>query len=88
MATITQLEQQRDALQARLDEGDLSAEADLARVDRAIASRKQKIAYSQKRLAAVKTAVKAGVPLEQTKPKAVSARVKQRTKTKRPLNNF
>lgn len=88
MATLAQLEEQKEALQARLDEGDLSAEAALERVDRAIASRTQKVTYSQKRLAAVKTAVKAGVPLENTRPKSVAAAVKKRAKTKRPLNKF
>jgi len=88
MATLAQLEEQKEALQARLDAGDLSAEAALERVDRAISSRTQKIAYSQKRLAAVKTAVKAGVPLEKTKPKSVAAAVKKRAKAKCPLNDF
>ena len=38
MATLAQLEKQKEALQARLDAGDLSAEAALERVDRAIAA--------------------------------------------------
>jgi hypothetical protein len=88
MATIAQLEEQKEALQARLDAGDLSAEAALERVDRAISSRTQKVTYSQKRLAAVKTAVKAGVPLENTRPKSVAAAVKKRAKAKRSLNDF
>ena len=88
MATLAQLEKQKEALQARLDAGDLSAEAALERVDRAIASRTQKVAYSQKRLAAVKTAVKAGMPLENTRPKSVAAAVKKRAKAKRSLNDF
>ena len=88
MATLAQLEEQKEALQARLDAGDLSAEAALERVDRAIASRTQKIAYSQKRLAAVKTAVKSGLPLENTRPKSVAAAVKKRAKAKRSLNDF
>lgn len=88
MATLAQLEEQKEALQARLDAGDLSAEAALERVDRAIASRTRTVNYSQKRLAAVKTAVKAGVPLKNTQPKAVAAAVKKRAKTKRSLNDF
>jgi len=88
MTTLAQLQEQKDALLERLDAGDLSAEAALERVDRAIASRTQKVAYSQKRLAAVKTAVKAGVPLENTRPKAVAASVKKRAKKKRSLNDF
>lgn len=88
MPTVAQLEEQREALQERLDAGDLSAEAALERIDRAIASRAQKVAYSQKRLAAVKTAVKAGVPLEKTQPKTVAAAVKKRAKGKGSLNNF
>jgi len=88
MATIAQLEEQRDALQERLDAGDLSAEAALERIDRAIASRTKTVAYSQQRLAAVKTAVKAGVPLANTKPKTVAASVKKRAKKKGPINRF
>jgi len=88
MSTIAQLEEQRDALQERLDAGDLSAEAALERIDRAIASRTKTVAYSQQRLAAVKTAVKAGVPKENTKPKTVAAAVKKRAKKKGPINRF
>jgi hypothetical protein len=88
MTTVAQLVEQKEALQARLDAGDLSAEAALERIDRAIASRTVKVAYSQKRLAAVKTAVKAGLPLEKTQPRTVAAAVKKREKTKGPLNDF
>jgi len=88
MATIAKLEEQREALQARLDAGDLSAEAALERIDRAISSRTRTVAYSQQRLAAVKTAVKTGVPLENTRPKAVAAAVKKRARSKRSLNDF
>lgn len=88
MATTAQLEEQRAALLERLDGGDLSAEAALERIDRAIAARTQQVAHSQQRLAAVKTAVKAGVPLKKTTPKAVAAAAKKRAKGKRTLNNF
>ena len=90
MATIEHLQAQKQALEKRLNEGDLSAEPALARVDCAIAARKQKIVYSQKRLATVKAAVKAGVPLADTRPEKVAAAAKKRAeqRAKRPVNRF
>ena len=87
MATLEKLQEQKSELEARLADGDLTAEAALERIDRAIAARTQKINYSQKRLAAVKNAVDKGVPLKDTKPDKVAAAAKS-AKKKQPLNRF
>ena len=62
----------------------------LARVDAAIVSRTRKIRHSHQRLAAVKNAVKAGVPVEKAKAaKALSkTRKKEVDKVNQPLNRF
>ena len=90
MATLEKLYERKRELEDKLAEGDLSAEASLARVDQAIAARKQKIQHSQKRLVAVKEAVRLGVPLEETRPKKVAGKAKKldKTRAKRPLNQF
>jgi len=90
MATLAKLQEQRRELLAKLDAGDLSVEPALARIDRAIAGRTQKIQHSRKRLAAVKNAVKVGVPLEETrKPKSESNMKKTaKARARRPLNRF
>jgi len=90
MATLEKLQEQRHELLEKLNAGDLSVEPALARIDRAIASRTQKIQHSRKRLVAAKNAVKAGVPREATKkPRSDSAAKKAaRTRAKRPLNRF
>lgn len=90
MATLTKLQERRRELLDKLDAGDLSVETDLARIDRAIASRTQKIQHSQKRLAAVKEAVKVGVPLAETRKRKSESDVKKSAKSraKRPLNRF
>jgi hypothetical protein len=91
MATLAKLQEQKQALEERLADGDLTAEAGLERIDRAIASRTQTIAHSQKRLAAVKDAVSKGVPKEATKPAKVAARARSNAQNKikkGPLNRF
>ena len=92
MATLEKLEEQKRALEERLADGDLSAEAALERIDRAIAARTRNIEHSRTRLAAVKQAVKSGVAKEDTTPKKVAARskarMKSRGKTNGPLNRF
>jgi hypothetical protein len=90
MATLESLQEQKAELEDRLAAGDLSAEAALERIDRTIAARTQKIQHSQKRLAAVKNAVKAGVPLEdvQRKKTPTSAAKIAKARAKRPLNRF
>lgn len=90
MATLEKLQEQKRELEERLSAGDLSAEPALERIDHAIAVRTLKVQYSQKRLAAVKEAVKAGVPLEETRPSkaAKTANKVAKARVKRPLNRF
>ena len=85
MATLAKLQEQKLELEERLADGDLSAEAALERIDKAIAARTQKINYSQKRLAAVKDAVAKGMAKEDTTPDKVKARAKKKDG---PLNRF
>jgi hypothetical protein len=89
MATLEKLQEQKRELEERLADGDLNAEAALARIDRAISARTQKINYSQKRLAAVKDAVAKGVAVQDTKPAKIAKRGSAtRAKKKQPLNRF
>jgi hypothetical protein len=90
MATLAKLQDQRRELLEKLDAGDLSVEPALAQIDRAIASRTQKIQHSRKRLAAVKGAVKVGVPLEETRKPKRESDVKKSAKARArwPLNRF
>jgi hypothetical protein len=90
MATLAKLQEQKRELLKKLYAGDLCAEPALARIDAAIAHRTQKIQLSQKRLAAVKNAVKVGVPLEETrKPKSqAQAKKSAKVRARRPLNRF
>jgi hypothetical protein len=90
MATLEKLQEQKRGLEERLSTGDLSAEPALERIDNAIQARTMKIQHSQKRLTAVKTAVKAGVPVEETRPSKAAAAGKKAAKAqvKRPLNRF
>ncbi|MGI9290893.1 MAG: hypothetical protein ACR2QG_06415 [Gammaproteobacteria bacterium] len=85
MATLAKLQEQKLELEERLADGDLSAEAALERVDKAIAARTQKIAHSQQRLAAVKDAVAKGMAKEETTPEKIKARAK---KKRGPINRF
>jgi hypothetical protein len=90
MATLQQLEEQRDELEARLEAGDPAAESALARLDSAIRARLLKIQHSQKRLQAVKVAVGKGVSVAQAKaakPKSI-ARKKADAKANKPVNRF
>jgi hypothetical protein len=90
MATLAQLEEQKQALEDRLDAGDMSAEAGLVRVDAAIRARTQKIQHSQKRLAAVKNAVDLGMTVQQAKavkPKT-AAQKKADLRAHKPVNRF
>ena len=88
MATLEKLEEQKRALEERLADGDLSAEAALEKIDRAISARTREIEHSQQRLKAVKQAVKSGVAKEDTTPKKVAARSKARARSNGPLNRF
>ena len=90
MATLAQLEEHKRELEDRLDAGDMSAEAALARVDAAIRARTQKVQHGRKRLAAVKNAVAKGLTVEQAKavkPKS-AARKKADQLAKKPINRF
>ena len=90
MATLAQLEERKCELEERLDAGDVSAEAELVRVDAAIRARTQKIQHSQKRLAAVKNAVSKGLSVEQAKSvkSKSTARKKSASRAKGPINRF
>ncbi len=90
MAALAKLQEQKRELEEKLCAGDLSVEPALERIDRAIVARTQKIQHSRKRLAAVKHAVKAGVPREETRPSKVSTNAKKiaKARVKRPLNRF
>ena len=88
LATLEKLEERKRELEERLAEGDLSAEAALERVDKAIRARTLEVQYARKRHAAVKDAVKAGVPLDEARKRRSQAELKRLAKTKRPLNRF
>jgi|GEM_PF-899644 len=90
MATLAQLEEQKRELEEKLDAGDISAEAALARIDAAIRSRTKKIQHSQQRLAAVRNAVEKGMSVEQAKavkPKT-AAQKKAARRTDKSVNRF
>ena len=90
MATLDKLRERQRELEDRLADGDLSAEAELERIDRAIRARSLDVAYARKRHAAVKDAVQAGVPLADTRKRRTQADVDRlaRARAKRPLNRF
>lgn len=90
MTTLARLEEQRRELEKKLNAGDLSVEPALARIDRAIAARTQRIQHSQKRLVAAKNAVNAGVPVEEARKPKNAADVKKNAKARarRPINRF
>jgi Arc/MetJ family transcription regulator len=88
MATLASLEEKKRELEDKLDAGDLSVEPALARIDAAIVARTQKIQHSQKRLSAVKEAVRAGVPVADTRKPKSQAAVKKSARARRPINRF
>ncbi len=88
MATLADLEEQKRELEARLQDGDLSVEPALVRIDRAIASRKLKIGHSRKRLDAARNAVAAGMPAAEARSTRRKAGTKAKSATRRPLNRF
>jgi hypothetical protein len=90
MATLAQLKEQKRELEDKLDAGDTAAEAALARIDAAIRSRTKKIQHSQKRLAAVKSAVDTGLSVQQAKavkPKSAAQKKADQAASK-PVNRF
>ncbi len=90
MATLSALQEQKRELEARLESGDLSAEAALSRVDAAIVARTRQIEHSQKRLGIVKQAVERGLSVAKAKSlKPESAASKRRNvKKNKPVNKF
>ena len=88
MTTLTDLEEQKRELEERLDAGDLSAQAALARVDRAIAARRLKIQHSRKRVAAAHSAVAAGMPTDEARRPKKRAAASRSDNKRRPLNRF
>lgn len=88
MATLSELEEQKRALEARLEAGDLSAETGLARLDRAIEARRLKIRHSKQRVAAAHDAVAAGMSADEARKPRKRASSKGAGKTPRSLNRF
>jgi len=90
LATLDKLRERQRELEDRLADGDLSAEAELERIDRAIRARSLDVAYARKRHAAVKDAVQAGVPLADTRKRRTQADVDRlaKARAKRSLNRF
>ena len=90
MATLAKLKEQKRELEEKLNSGDLSVEPALARIDAAIIGRTKKIQHSQRRLAAAKDAVEAGVSeKEARKPKSKSDLKKMaESRRRRVLNHF
>jgi hypothetical protein len=90
VATLEGLLEKKRELEAKLESGDLSAEAALARLDRAIEARTQKIQHSKKRLGVARDAVDAGMSPEEARRSRTKADKKAATKSKvrRPINRF
>jgi hypothetical protein len=90
MATLENLLEKRRELEAKLDAGDASAETALARLDRAIEARTQKIQHSKKRLDVARDAVDAGMTAEEARrPRTKPDREKvAKSKSRRPINRF
>jgi hypothetical protein len=90
MATLESLLEKKRELEAKLDAGDLSAEAALARLDRTIEARTKKIQHSKKRLDVARDAVDAGMSPEEARRPRTSADKKRAAKSKvrRPVNRF
>jgi len=84
MATLESLLEQKRDLEDRLADGDVRAEAALARIDKAIAARKLKINHSQKRVAAVKQAVSVGVPVEEARKSKPAKKNASKSASPRP----
>jgi len=88
MATLSELEEQKRALEARLEAGDLSAEAGLARLDRAIEARRLKIRHSRQRIAAAQDAVAAGMSADEARKPGKRVAAKNARQAPRSLNRF
>ena len=88
VATLAELEEQKRELEDRLEAGDLSVEAGLARIDRAISARRQTIQHSRKRLGAAHDAVAAGMSVDEARKPKKRVSSKATKKTARSLNRF
>jgi hypothetical protein len=90
VATLESLLEKKRELEAKLAAGDASAETALARLDRAIEARTQKIQHSKKRLDVARDAVAAGMSAEEARrPRTKPDRKKvAKSKTRRPINRF
>jgi len=87
LATLADLEEKKQALEARLAAGDLSAQTALDQLDRAIAARTRQIQYSRKRLSVARDAVNAGMDPDEARKKT-SGRVKRKKPAGGPINRF
>jgi ATP-dependent protease HslVU (ClpYQ) ATPase subunit len=90
MPTLRQLQERRKELEEKLQAGDLSVEATLDQIDRAISSRTLKVQNSQTRMEVVKQAVAAGMDKDKARRINVKASVKKlaELRAKRLLNRF
>ena len=90
MPTLQQLQERKQELEEKLRAGDLSVEATLAQIDRAITSRTLKVQNSQTRMEIVKRAVAAGMDKDKARRINVKASVKKlaELRAKRLLNRF
>ena len=88
VATLAELEEQKRALEDRLEAGDLSVEAGLARIDRAISARRQTIQHSRKRLGAARDAVAAGMSADEARNPQKRGSSTAKKKIQRSLNRF
>lgn len=90
MATLRQLQMRKQELEEKLHAGDLTVEATLEQIDRAISSRTLKVQHSQQRLEAVKQAVGAG--MDKDKARRINNKAAAKTlaelRAKRLLNRF
>lgn len=87
MATLADLQEKKLELEARLADGDVSAEPALDQLDRAIAARTQQIQYSRKRLSAARNAVDAGMDPGEARKKT-SGGAKRKKPVRGPINRF
>jgi len=90
MPTLQELKLRKQELEEKLQAGDLSVEAKLAQIDRAITSRTLKVQNSQQRMEVAKRAVAAGMDKDKARRVNVKASVKKlaELRAKRLLNRF
>jgi len=90
MATLQELQKKKRELEDQLHAGDLSVEAALGRVDRAISARTLKVQHSRQRLDAAKEAVAAGMDKDEARRINTKATAKKlaELQARRKLNRF